>query len=390
MPLAAVPNYLGRDYSTAAPGHRFYLYFEAWEKSRMGQLEKVRDKTAAVKQCLTLNPNHKNTITALARRQHMLAGERVWQLPAQTVAPLTTGLGMEHPLENGFAFLNPYGLPYLPGSGIKGVLRQAARELRDDDSETGWDDPAIGALFGPATQDEARRGALIFWDVFPVLKTDSLAMEIMTPHQSHYYQEGKPPHDSGQPNPILFLAIPPGTPLTFYVDCDRRLLPEALRDDAAWQALLHTAFEHACGWLGFGAKTAVGYGHVEIDTRELERQEEQQRERQAEEDKKKQIDKATEELPEDAAWLEEKIQLGAWPDNSAFLNDMEYWLEHTQSSQLSDAAWQRIEKEVNKRWKNILIDPDATHGRKQKPKYKDRQKALAKRLLPLKPQDKES
>lgn len=50
----------------------------------------------------------------------------------------------EHLLENGFAFLNPYGLPYLPGSGVKGVLRQAAREV----DKKSWAVEAIIVLFG--------------------------------------------------------------------------------------------------------------------------------------------------------------------------------------------------------------------------------------------------
>ena len=67
-------------------------------------------------------------------RQEALAtphqdGGALMTFEAQAIAPFTTGLGNEHPLENGFAFLSPYGVPYLPGSGVKGVLRQAAREL---------------------------------------------------------------------------------------------------------------------------------------------------------------------------------------------------------------------------------------------------------------------
>ena len=61
-----------------------------------------------------------------------------------------------------------------------------------------------------------RRGALAFWDVIP--RPQSLDVEVMTPHYSHYYQasehEGSvTPHDSGKPNPITFLVIPPKTPL---------------------------------------------------------------------------------------------------------------------------------------------------------------------------------
>lgn len=386
MPFAAVPDYLGRDYSTAAPGHRFYLYFEAWEKDGTGKLVKIRDKTAAVKKSLSLNVNDRNAIAALAARQRLMASERVWQLPAQTVAPLTTGLGMEHPLENGFAFLSPYGLPYLAGNGIKGVLRQAARELRDDDPGAGWDDVSIDAMFGPDTGDEARRGALIFWDAYPIV-AQSLMAEVMTPHQTHYYRDRQAPHDSGQPNPILFLAIPPKTPLTFYVDCNHRLLPDVLRDNDAWQTLLRAAFEYAFDWLGFGAKTAVGYGHVEIDTGELERQEEKQREQQAEHATQERIQQATHNLPADASWLEERIQRGAWPDNAAFLDDMAHWLDNAELDALSPEAWQRIETEMAGRYdQNLLVDPDATKGKKNKPKYKDRPKTLAKRLIELKPE----
>lgn len=106
-------------------------------------------------------------------------------LEAEAVAPFATGLGNEHPLENGFAFLNPYGLPYLPGSGVTGVLRQAARELASDDwgHHTEWEDTAIEALFGKESDDsdvKHFRDVLSFWDVIPQLRGDSLSVEIMT------------------------------------------------------------------------------------------------------------------------------------------------------------------------------------------------------------------
>jgi CRISPR-associated protein Cmr6 len=49
----------------------------------------------------------------------------------------------------------------------------------------------------------------------------------------------------------------------FHVCCDlarlERLAPE-LAADGRWKLLLSAALEHAFQWLGFGAKTAVGYG----------------------------------------------------------------------------------------------------------------------------------
>jgi len=110
----------------------------------------------------------------------------------------------------------------------------------------------------------------------------------MTPHQSHYYQqkidrksgESASPHDSGQPNPIHFLTLPPGTCFAFHVQCDlphlQRLAPD-LAHGQRWQSLLSAAFQHAFEWLGFGAKTAVGYGAMQVDERKRRQREEAQR-----------------------------------------------------------------------------------------------------------------
>ena len=112
----------------------------------------------------------------------------------------------------------------------------------------------------------------------------------MTAHQTHYYQGNETPHESGQPNPINFLTVPPDSGFTFHVQCDRaflgRLAPDLVRDER-WRMLLLVAFEHAFTWLGFGAKTAVGYGAMERDRRAEEaarKQAEEEAERLARED----------------------------------------------------------------------------------------------------------
>ena len=309
MAIAAVPAYLGKDFSTASPGLRFGMYLPLWGvESRTGELLWTthdvnyratgpqnlerrfddKNKTAALGNALRLNANDLATLAALARRQSALAAPIAAQgallaWHALAIAPFTTGLGNEHPLENGFAFLNPYGLPYLPGSGVKGVLRQAARELADHlwGDDQGWNEAAVTALFGKAGQtgDDAaadgdndagfQRGALTFWDVIPQIEGDALKVEVMTPHQSHYYQNGDTPHESGQPNPINFLTVPPKSKFAFHVQCDlpflARLAPW-LALDSRWQQLVTAALTHAFEWLGFGAKTAVGYGAMAADS----------------------------------------------------------------------------------------------------------------------------
>ena len=172
---------------------------------------------------------------------------------------MVTGTGIEHPLENGMAFMLPYGLPYLPGSSTKGVLRRAAEELQEAsvEGDSTWTSDATAKLFGPACVDSAQRGMLTFWDVVP--DCNELGVEIMNPHYGKYYRGEETPHDAGNPIPIYFLVIPEGTKFVFHVQCD---LPRA-RDaglENKWRALLSGAFDHAFEWLGFGAKTAVGYG----------------------------------------------------------------------------------------------------------------------------------
>ena len=66
------------------------------------------------------------------------------------------------------------------------------------------------------------------------------------------------PHDSGAPIPVSFLAVPAKSDFDFHVVCHPSRLPESLQN--TWRDLLQKAFDHAFEWVGFGAKTSVGYG----------------------------------------------------------------------------------------------------------------------------------
>ena len=272
MSQAAVPAYLGKDFTNAPPGHRFSLYLEVWQAD--WTLDK-KNKTQAIKRVIPLPDDSVKALKALRERQLKLTESLNAEIfDALGTAPFATGLGMEHPLESGFAFLDPHGLPYLPGSGVKGVLRAAARELVSGDwvGNENWEEKYIPALFGSKPgEDPLKRGALTFWDVIPqlpankVTKKVEMRVDVMTPHQNHYYQDGSTPHDSGQPIPIPFLTVPSGALFRFVVTCDERYLPDERLKGDGWRKLLRATFVHAYDWLGFGAKTAVGYGAMQID-----------------------------------------------------------------------------------------------------------------------------
>lgn len=45
-----------------------------------------------------------------------------------TTGPFITGMGLSHPVENGFLWHHTLGVPYLPGSSIKGMIRAWVEE----------------------------------------------------------------------------------------------------------------------------------------------------------------------------------------------------------------------------------------------------------------------
>lgn len=272
-PVAAVPEYLGQDFSDTPPGHRFTLYGRFWERDNgWKRVKNVIPKEHLKPDFDAICPSTMRLAAAVRARQAALVqaqGEAAIIRDSVSIAPLAAGTGIEHPLENGMAFLNPYGLPYLPGSSVKGVLRRAAEELRDDifgEGDGGWSQPIIDALFGPDADDnqdtELTRGALIFWDVIPAC--NGLRVDIMNPHYSGYYQGNASPADCESPRPIYFLTIPQSSVFTFHIQCVPALIrnPELRKQ---WPALIDAALAHAFDWLGFGAKTAVGYGHMALD-----------------------------------------------------------------------------------------------------------------------------
>ncbi|MDP2368761.1 type III-B CRISPR module RAMP protein Cmr6 [Rhodoferax sp.] len=282
MPLpqrvAATPDFIPHDLRDAAPGHRYQLYLQHWQgqngtafapykkataQGKDEKAEHARQSNAVLKDLCPLPVSSVKVMRGIQARQQAAIGqygEYGHSISAISTAPFATGLGNEHPIENGFAFLTPYGLPYLAGSGVKGILRRAMQELRDD-HKAGFTNEAIDALFGPEDvniPEDAKRGALDFWDVFPKPFGDKLVVEIMTPHFGSYYQGKATPHDSGAPIPVSFLAVPAKSDFDFHVVCHPTRLPESLQN--TWRDLLQDAFDHAFAWVGFGAKTSVGYG----------------------------------------------------------------------------------------------------------------------------------
>jgi len=171
-------------------------------------------------------------------------------------ARILSGLGGTHPMEVGFAFHPLYGFPYLPGSGLKGVARAWA-EL------TGQDVEKIKLVFGSESKDERlvrerRQGDVIFLDAYAIAPP-KLDVDILNPHFPDYYRDPKNylPTEWQSPNPVNFLTIGIGDrdeekPVFRFALAARS--DETLRLAEEW-------LERGLEQLGFGGKTACGYGY---------------------------------------------------------------------------------------------------------------------------------
>ncbi len=194
---------------------------------------------------------------ARQRRAAMLEGLGALRWTAETAAPMALHLSRATIVENAAICMHPvFGFVYLPGSGIKGLARAFA-------TMSGADKATVEAVFGnerpegggEQNPEDFFAGKVVFHEAWPAdAQTPRIHVDITTVHHREYYQEGKPPGDWEEPNPVPFLALSPGVGFEFAVsrrtsDCPDELLHRAVQ----WVngGLLH---------LGFGAKTAQGYG----------------------------------------------------------------------------------------------------------------------------------
>jgi len=188
-------------------------------------------------------------------------------------ARILSGLGGAHPMEVGFVFHPLYGFPYLPGSGLKGVARAWA-EL------TGQDTTKIKLVFGSERKDERQakehqQGDVIFFDAYAIAPP-KLEVDILNPHFPDYYRDPKSklPTEWQSPNPVNFLTIGIGNreeerPVFRFALVARS--GEALRWAEEW-------LERGLEQLGFGGKTASGYGYFAEGRMTIEEMEELRKE----------------------------------------------------------------------------------------------------------------
>ncbi len=232
----------------------------------------------------------------------------------RTSSRLIVGLGVDSVLETSIKLHHIYGVPYIPASAIKGVLRaykiwelvdwdgfkylvvenliekyqsdkfnqqkekliekiqngnfdkkfkEIDKDLSKEELEAKKQEliDFVNSIFQEKIEkivqifgNQQQKGNLIILDAYPT-KFEGFDVDIMNVHYPNYYQnekEPQPPADWQNPTPIIFLAIPENTEFNFY-----------FKNTSAYDGNLEEDLKKALEYIGIGAKTSLGYGILE-------------------------------------------------------------------------------------------------------------------------------
>ncbi len=204
-----------------------------------------------------------------------------------TLNTLAAGLGNSNVIESGLALNHLYGMPYLPGSSIKGITSHYCSEIfgAADPDYSGPNpesplEPAgkiYEALFGKvAPEKEQEAGLLRFYDawILPESVNECFVTDVMTPHHGS---------DFADPTPINFMTV--RGKFDIFIGCSN------LEADRKWIDFAFSLVEEALKNYGIGGKIRAGYGKMQrvISDDEKKAREEEIKSRAKEEERKKNL-----------------------------------------------------------------------------------------------------
>jgi len=219
--------------------------FEFYKKDTF----KIRPNFAKV-DFTAINEHHKSAIKKL--------GLTIESLKCSTDWRLIIGLGGESVYETSMTLHHIYGIPYIPGQAVKGIVRNSIITELFDNEDQALENLGFCKIFG----SQKNKGQMIFFDAFPTAKP-RIKPDIMNVHYPDYYGSKKlPPADYQNPNPIPFLTVEK-TEFEFIIGIkDNKIVGTGELNEKS----LNTAknwLKEALKNHGIGAKTAVGYGYFE-------------------------------------------------------------------------------------------------------------------------------
>lgn len=185
---------------------------------------------------------------------------RFWA--AEVQGRMIVGIGAATVRETGISLLRTWGMPFIPGSALKGVAAAMAR--KHPGNEWKPESPGHRALLG----DPQISGCVVFHDAWwgagdHVETALPIDLDVMTVHHSSYYGGGdEAPCDWDEPTPVAFITA-------------RGQYLVALSGPSRWVDAAGALLAAGLTEVGVGAKTAAGYGRVTL-VRKLTHVEEEQ------------------------------------------------------------------------------------------------------------------
>jgi len=211
-----------------------------------------------------------NRITSI-QESYKKRGYKIWNREFKTEGRLVIGLGSESVYDTSITLHHIYGVPYIPGSAVKGLVRNWVISNLFDSKEGGKKEGALSSsefckIFGSPEGSAlgANRGRVIFFDAFPVGRVE-IEEDIVNSHFAKYYASNRdnvPPADYLAPNLIYFLTVKKDTVFRFCLSVKQEDNLHVQLSKYKGEILDVTAelLTEALTTAGIGAKTSVGYG----------------------------------------------------------------------------------------------------------------------------------
>ncbi|GAC41922.1 type III-B CRISPR module RAMP protein Cmr6 [Paenibacillus popilliae] len=180
--------------------------------------------------------------------------------------PLVIGQGEASVLETFLTLHRIYGVPYLPGTAVKGAAAHFCHRFGDKDARFREGGEIYSLLFGSQEQ----QALITYHDAFPTVDSvgSAIRLDVMTPHHQQYNQmvagqtlpgQAQAPRDDDSPIPIPFLAV----------SADFRLALTCRSNDPVdkkWLEIAGKIVSEALQQEGLGGKTNAGYGQLRLLT----------------------------------------------------------------------------------------------------------------------------
>ena len=189
--------------------------------------------------------------SAIKAQNHTLSFDIV------SLSKVIFGSGNASALEVGVHLNKPWGVPYISGSSIKGILASFLRKT----GTMSLDSLDYVNIFGGNYDGKKYSGSIVFNDAWLYPDSDSwFERDIINVHYQKYYSGERFPDGMENPKPVQTLALSSG--ISFFVSMQG---PDVLLK------YLKDVLEQAFLEIGAGAKTAVGYGRFKVVESEEER-----------------------------------------------------------------------------------------------------------------------